>query len=457
MNESAGAAHLLEQAGIEAVYGSQLPSLAGIAVIAADPRVAPALAEAHAWHHGRAAVVATPDGRLRLGPTDAASGQVMGLTQPEDAPGVFDALRGWAAAQVASPGRHPQGVLDIAVDLDPATPLPPLDPGGPPPSSTWSEVPSGSLRQIHQAERPLLLVGPGVVTAGAVPGLQALAAAADLGVLNTWGAKGVFDWRSRHHWATVGLQRDDLHIGGADDGDLVLLCGIDVDELPRLAPDEERFAATTETQSVPPAWLAPLAEAWRRSDGRLEMPPLRAGLAEVTQRGWTRTTAPLAPTKVTQHYAEALAGGGFVAAAPGRAGYWVARTFATTSLGGARVPARRQPVGLALACAIVAGPRPGRRRPLVVADGPLDPSTAEVHALLFEVADRLRVPVALELWDPDGARLAADEHQNRLAAQLASPRSSVASLATDRTQLDEMIEVAGPVTAWGGLTAEELQ
>ena len=206
--------------------------------------------------------------------------------------------------------------------------------------------------------------------------------------------------------------------------------------------------------TVHPWMLGPLAEHWSRTGSDSTMPPLRTDLAGVTQRGWARTGAPLAPTKVTAHYARALAGGGFVAASPGRTGYWVARTFATTFLGGARVPARRHPSGMAVACAIVGGgPRPGPRRPLAVADGPLDDTSAE----LLEVADRLRVPVALELWDPAGARLDADEHQNRLAAQLASPRSSVASLATDRTQLDEMIEVAGPVTAWGGLTAEERQ
>ena len=107
----------------------------------------------------------------------------------------------------------------------------------------------------------------------------------------------------------------------------------------------------------------------------------------------------------------------------------MARTFATTVLGGAKVPARRQPRGLAVACAIVAGrPRPGPGRALAVADGPLGDADAE----LLELADASGVPVVLELWDPDGPALDAEAHRARLAAGLASPRSSVLSLATDR-------------------------
>ncbi len=90
-----------------------------------------------------------------------------------------------------------------------------------------------------------------------------------------------------------------------------------------------------------------------------------------------------------------------------------------------------------------------------MADGPLVGDEAVVVDGLLDVAGSLGVPVALELWDPDGARLDADEHRVRLAAQLASTTSTVTSLATDRGQLDQMIDVAGSVTAWGGLTAEE--
>ncbi len=177
------------------------------------------------------------------------------------------------------------------------------------------------------------------------------------------------------------------------------------------------------------------------------MPPLRAALAGVTQDGWARSSGPLAPSKVTQDYARSAAGDRFVAADPGEAGYWVARTFATTRLGGAKVPARRRHQGAAVACSVVAR----RRRPgwpvLAVADGPMSDATAAVLA----AADELGVPVALELWDPAGPALDADAHVERLTTMLASDRTTIAYLAVDPTQLERMVAAAGPVTAWSGL------
>ena len=55
---------------------------------------------------------------------------------------------------------------------------------------------------------------------------------ASLGVLNTWGAKGVFDWRSRHHLATAGLQEHDFALAGLGDADLIVATGVDPDEAP---------------------------------------------------------------------------------------------------------------------------------------------------------------------------------------------------------------------------------
>src|SRR5687768_2999894 len=83
-----------------------------------------------------------------------------------------------------------------------------------PADERWVEPTDEVLEQVTAAEAPLVLAGPGVVADGAIPGLQALATAGDLGVVNTWGAKGIFDWRSRHHLATVGLQANDAELAG---------------------------------------------------------------------------------------------------------------------------------------------------------------------------------------------------------------------------------------------------
>jgi hypothetical protein len=130
-----------------------------------------------------------------------------------------------------------------------------------------------------------------------------------------------------------------------------------------------------------------------------------------------------------------------VAADPGPAGFWVARTLPTTGLGGAQVPAAAGTTGFAAACAIVAGLlRPGAPA-LAVVDG-----WGEETAELVEVAERLAVPLAVEVWDPDGDALAADAHADRLARLLAD--GGVATLATSPDQLAEFLAVAGPITAW---------
>jgi thiamine pyrophosphate-dependent acetolactate synthase large subunit-like protein len=302
----------------------------------------------------------------------------------------------------------------------------------------------------------MLLVGPGVVRGGgwAVPGLHALAAAANLGVLNTWGAKGVFDWRSRHHLATAGLQERDFELGGLAESDLVVASGIDLDEAPAGAWHRGQVV------EVEPGALGPLAEHWWRPHAPIAVPPLRAGLARVTQAGWASEAAPLPPSRVTLAYSRALGPGGLVAADPGAAGYWVARTFATTELGGAHVPGQADRHGFAVACAAVARLRIPARPVLAVVDGASGGAggaggagaVRDEVAEAMEVAARLGVAVPVEVWSGDGEPLDAAGHLARLQALAHADRSTTVTLATDPGQLARMVDVAGEVVAWGGLT-----
>jgi len=299
---------------------------------------------------------------------------------------------------------------------------------------------------VRRAEHPVVLAGPGVVVDGAVAGLHALAAAASLGVLNTWGAKGVFDWRSRHHLATAGLQEHDFALAGLGDADLIVATGIDPDEAPPalwrgLAPVVE----------VAPGALDPLSERWGRPSADIPMPPLRTELARVTQEGWSSATTPLAPSLVTRHYAQALGSGGLVAADPGVAGFWVARTFATTELGGVQVPAGGA-AGFAVACAVVARLRSPCRPVLAVVDGPLREATDEPTEATLAAAAGLGVAVPLAVWDDDGRALDPDEHLALLQAAVLADAPEPIVLATDPAQLDRMVAAAGEVVAWGGLT-----
>ncbi len=93
-------------------------------------------------------------------------------------------------------------------------------------------------RELERRGRLLVLAGPGVIDAAALPALRAFAAAGDLGVANTWGAKGVFAWDSPHHLGTCGLQARDFELLGVGDADAVVTVGLDPDESPieRLGP-----------------------------------------------------------------------------------------------------------------------------------------------------------------------------------------------------------------------------
>jgi hypothetical protein len=354
-------------------------SLDGVAVVEVPVDVAPLFAEAHRRLTGARAVVHPGDGTF------------------------VDPLTGDAAAPAADP-------------------------------SGWTEPEGDVVERLTGAARPAVLVGPGVVRAGVVPALHAFAAAGSVGVLNTWGAKGIFDWRSRHHLATVGLQARDLELGGLAESDCLVVVGLDERE----ALADRGPAPVLELE---PGHLGPLAERWRRPRGDIEPPPLRSGLAAITQAGWEVGAAPLPPTRITLHYSQLL-GDGVVAADPGTAGYWVARTFGTTRLGGAHVPAEVGLSGFAVACAALARRLRPSRPALAVVDS-LDGRTGEV----LECARRLGMGPAVEVWSPDGEALGAEAHRARLRSLVR--RGGVADLAVDvEPQLAEMIDFAGPVVAW---------
>jgi hypothetical protein len=434
LTQAAGLRRLLDALGIDVVYG---PGGDWPIDVEVDSSVAVALASVHRRVHGLPAAAHLGEGRFVLGGFHADDSVTTVVHALDDVGALADQLRDALATD-------PPMRVELAARFDPRRSggeLVELTPPGPP---SWMPPGDALVARVAAAERPMVIAGPGVVAAGAVADLRALAAAADLGVINTWGAKGVFDWRSRHHWATVGLQARDLELGGVPESDLVALTGIDADELD-LATLEGR-----PTVEVPPASLGPLAEVWSRPRRDVAMPALRARLAGVTQDGWARTELPMAPSQVTRNYSELVSRGGFVAADPGIAGYWVARTLGTTRLGGAKVPARRAERGSAIASVIVARLRRPGASALAVVDGPL----REVDEGLLDAARRLGVHVPVEMWSPDGQPVSVDDHARRVDQVMWRTDVAGMTVATDTTQLDRMIEAAGPVTAWGGLVHE---
>ena len=410
----------LRAAGVDAVYGGPLAGVRTVGI--RDPRVAALAVRAHQRVHGTLAAAHLGDGRLVIG----APGAMPELTLDDPAD---------VAEAVAA------GHLTLRIGFDPAALTADRRPWAAPPVDRWVDPDADQLRSLAAAKRPVALAGPGVVRDRAVPGLNAFATAGSLGVLNTWGAKGVFDWRSRHHWATIGLQALDFELGGLASADLIIGTGIDTAEAPA-----ERWQLAPWITLAPGA-LGPTAERWARPWVELEVPPLRSGLAAVTQEGWASSGGPLAPTRATLHYGRCFGSGGLVAADPGVAGYWVARTFSTTELGSAQVPAEIDNEGFAVACGLVARLRRPGRPVLAAVDGP----PGEMVGAVLEAAASLGVAVPVEVWDPEGPQLEPDAHLDRLARLVLDDQPLPVRLATDPTQLGRMIEVAGPVVAWNGV------
>lgn len=287
---------------------------------------------------------------------------------------------------------------------------------------------------LDTAATVVVLAGPGVVASGAVDGLHRLAERAGVGVVNTYGAKGVFQWQSPYHLGTVGLQARDFELAGVTTADLVVATGIDAHETP--AAQWQRAPHVV----VAPGHLADLADRWPRPPGRPTRPPLYTRIAEVVQPLYASDRVPLSPARAVADLKAALPRGGAVFADPGLAGFWVARTFPTEELGSVTVPAVREP-GYAAWAAYQAA-RSGRPA-VAVTTAPHDSETddALAHAATAGVAFVLCVWGTGRLDD-------AAEHVDRLRGALADTHVRIVEAPVAWEDTDLLIEVAGPITAW---------
>jgi thiamine pyrophosphate-dependent acetolactate synthase large subunit-like protein len=430
------ASAVLGPAGVHTLYGS---ASSGLPVVSADERIARVLAEAHRAVLNRPAAAVTAGGSLL---------EVPGLSGDE--PDEVTVRTGHDPEELVAAIRSAltRGGLLMRLDMDSdagyrhwptadevADTMP--DSAASLESDAAARVKAAAAR-VDGTESVVVLAGPGVVRANCVPGLHALAGALGAGVLNTWGAKGVFHWQSRHHWATIGLQEHDFALGGLGDAGLIVATGVDDREAPR------RYWRGRPHVVVEPEDLDVLAEVvTSRRHNLIEMPPLRTRLAAATQAGWTSTAAPLAPSQATLAYGRRLAGGGLVAADAGMAGFWVARTFATTELGGVVVPAEVVP-GWAAACVTVARMAAPLRPALAVVSETVDGATS----LVLELATSYGIAVGVEVWSEGGEALDAEQHRSRLGVLTDPAAGGVGTIATDSDQVDAFVKAAGPLRPW---------
>lgn len=420
-------ADALRSARVTAVFGAELD---GIAVHITRDEVAAALTTAFSRvMPGERAAQHVGRGTLRFGAGEPTV-SVNIRTLEEIHTVVADAANGTGTTDV---------VFDVDLDHDAG-----LDVAGglvsSTPDDTWGLSDDGAIDAIERSERPLGLAGPGVLANGQVASLRQFTLAANLGMLNTWGAKGVLHWQSAHHLATIGLQTEDFRLSGFADADLVVTSALDVRESP---PRRWQIGAA-EIVDIAPNRLAATAEALRRPHLPIAMPPLRDRLAAVTVEGWNADTSPPMPSGLTRIYAETVAGTGTVFADPGIAGFFAARTTGTARPGGVVVPADGSQQGFAVAAAIVSALVQPWRRVVAAVDDPLPP----LIELLIDSARACSLPLVVDVWADDGLRLPAAEHRCRLRGAFLSGGVHVERIATDRSQLDRYLDAAGPIIAW---------
>jgi thiamine pyrophosphate-dependent acetolactate synthase large subunit-like protein len=299
--------------------------------------------------------------------------------------------------------------------------------------------PYRELAPVVPAGRAVVLAGPEVVRAGRVDDLRALAAAGNLPVANTWGAKGVFAWDSPHHMGTCGLQARDFELLGFASYDVIVATGLDPAESPR-----ERFELAPIVE-VPPAALGYVAPQITPASEPIRANELYARLSAIAQPGYVDDRVPLHPARAIADLRGALSPGGVVAADPGLAGLWVARTFPTTEPGTVIVPARAA-LGIAAALALLAALR--GLPAIAVTTEPLDHTTLAV----LELATRLAAHCTVDVWSAGGPVRRAGDHLGQLQAAAREPGVTIVDVPVDASPTSELVDAAGPVIAWDGLT-----
>ena len=410
----------LRAQGARRLFGDiALPGLSHVPV--ADAPTARLLADADG-RLGPGAGVALSGSHLRVSSHVGAVPDVLVVDDPADLPSV---IARWAMTDL-----YGAVALDLRVDL--AAPAPE---GAEPLAIERRPGRTVTLAPDLAALGVLVLAGPGVVRAGRVPDLQRMAARGGFGVVNTWGAKGVFPWDDPHHFGTAGLQARDFELAGLLDAGVIVAVGIDPDEAPAA-----RWSGA-QVLEVDPEQLEALTLSWDAPAAVPPRPRLYLELSAAVGPLYQSTSVPLNPARAAAGLAAVRPVGGLVAADPGPAGLWVARAFPTTEPGSVVVPATPAR-GFAAAAALVAAL--DERPAIAVTTAPLDDET---HAVL-ELARALGLPLVLEVWG-DGEAADADAQLDRTSAALASGTVAVEHYPVDFTATEVLVDVAGDVVAWG--------
>jgi hypothetical protein len=269
----------------------------------------------------------------------------------------------------------------------------------------------------------IVVAGGGLVREGAVDDLRALAFRTNVGVLNTWTAKGLFPWDHPAHLGTIGLQERDIELAGLFDAGDVVVVGLD-DDLDLGGVPGVRRIATYELASV---------EVARQSE-----PPVRtrlySELSDVCGPWYTDDSVPLNPARAASDLSNWLPIDGSVCADLDAVGTWIGRAFPTRVLGSVVMPSRPVP-GFAATQSAMAR-RGGRASVAIV--GRVDESTAAVMARANDLV--------VEVWSSDGPALAGADRLARLDEALNAGGVHVLPLGVRLAPARSALEsVAGPL------------
>jgi hypothetical protein len=139
---------------------------------------------------------------------------------------------------------------------------------------------------------------------------------------------------------------------------------------------------------------------------------------------------PLTPAAAVADIAAVLPPGGLVCADPGLVGLWIARTLPTTELGSVYVPP-------------VADHGWARAR--------ASEEAAAGRPVVYATLDDVDGPFLVERWNRDSATTTTRaERRARIAAALAAGGAARMETPVDLSLTRVLVDVAGPVTAWGG-------
>lgn len=407
-----------------AAPGHGLESLGGLALISVASDAA-------------AIVLADADGRLSVAPDSRPgvallSGHRLRLSsQPgeethalsiaiEDLPA---AIAGWSLGRVF-------GAVEIELPADLSAPVP----EGVQPLVLQRSDQLLRLSAGLAEFRTMIVVGPGVVRDGVAGDVADFVTRTGARVMTTMGAIGVLPFDHPSWCGVIGLQADDPALGGLDDCELVIVVGVDDDEL------GESLPMNAQLLEVEP-WHVPfLATNWPSPDTA----PSRSSLVDACEAVFgdyrDSTTSPLHPVRAVRDVFDAIDGDVRVFADGGPVGFWFVRGVVPVPMGRVIVPARNSD-GFAIAAAVVSA-LDGTRSVAVTTPG------GSCERELLDLATALDLHVVVEHWGDDVETGDPSRHRSNLVAAMSDPGVSVTGVAVDLAAAAEMVELAGPVVAW---------